>query len=141
MTLACAFEPQRVVVDRDVTVAMPERQKTEVKLKPALEKGAMRQPHRGVASRRPRVRTTSGPGLRTSRTRPIRAYRLRRTCLDHFDGFLNTSSPSAGFSLSPVTLPSRNGLPSRVILNVCGYWSAPSADQSVRSSTTRAGPI
>jgi hypothetical protein len=31
--IACAFEPQRVVVDPDVTVLMLERQKAEVKLK------------------------------------------------------------------------------------------------------------
>jgi ABC-type transport system involved in multi-copper enzyme maturation permease subunit len=44
VSIACAFEPERVVVDPDVTVLMLERQKAEVKvkLKPAAEKLAMR---------------------------------------------------------------------------------------------------
>ncbi|HXS82778.1 MAG TPA: ABC transporter permease subunit [Methylomirabilota bacterium] len=42
VTIACAFDPQRVVVDPDVTVLMLERQKAEVKLKTGAEKVAMR---------------------------------------------------------------------------------------------------
>jgi len=42
VTIACAFEPQKVVVDPDVTVLMLERQKAEVKLKTGAEKVAMR---------------------------------------------------------------------------------------------------
>ena len=42
MTIACAFEPQRVVVDPDVTVLMLERQKAVLKLKPSSEKLAVR---------------------------------------------------------------------------------------------------
>jgi hypothetical protein len=42
ITIACAFEPAKVVVDPDVTVLMLERQKAEVKLKAGSEKVAMR---------------------------------------------------------------------------------------------------
>ena len=42
VTIACAFEPQKVVVDPDVTVLMLERQKAEVKVKAAAEKVAMK---------------------------------------------------------------------------------------------------
>ena len=42
VTIACAFEPERVVVDPDVTVLMLERQKAEVKLKTGAEKLALR---------------------------------------------------------------------------------------------------
>jgi ABC-type transport system involved in multi-copper enzyme maturation permease subunit len=42
VTIACAFEPERVLVDPDVTVLMLERQKAEVKLKTGSEKVAMR---------------------------------------------------------------------------------------------------
>ncbi len=42
VTIACAFEPERVVVDPDVTVLMLERQKAEVKVKASAEKVAMR---------------------------------------------------------------------------------------------------
>ena len=42
VTIACTFEPQKVVVDPDVTVLMLERQKAEVKLKAGSEKVAMR---------------------------------------------------------------------------------------------------
>jgi hypothetical protein len=42
VTIACAFEPERVVVDPDVTVLMLERQKAEVKVKVSAEKVAMR---------------------------------------------------------------------------------------------------
>ena len=41
VTIACAFEPQRVVVDPDVTVLMLERQKAEVKLKAPSGPGAV----------------------------------------------------------------------------------------------------
>jgi len=42
VTIACAFEPERLLVDPDVTVLMLERQKAEVKLKTAAEVVAMR---------------------------------------------------------------------------------------------------
>jgi len=42
VTIACAFEPQKLVVDPDVTVLMLERQKAEVRLKAGAEKVAMR---------------------------------------------------------------------------------------------------
>jgi ABC-type transport system involved in multi-copper enzyme maturation permease subunit len=42
VTIACAFEPLKVVVDPDVTVLMLERQKAEVKLKAGSEKLASR---------------------------------------------------------------------------------------------------
>jgi hypothetical protein len=42
VTIACAFEPQRLVVDPDVTVLMLERQKAEVKLRKATGTVAMR---------------------------------------------------------------------------------------------------
>ncbi len=40
--IACAFEPERVLVDPDVTVLMLERKKAELKLKPAAESVAVR---------------------------------------------------------------------------------------------------
>jgi hypothetical protein len=40
--IVCAFEPERVLVDPDVTVLMLERNKAEWKLRPAAEKVAMR---------------------------------------------------------------------------------------------------
>jgi ABC-type Na+ efflux pump permease subunit len=42
VTIACTFEPRKLVVDPDVTVLMLERQKAEVKLKAGAEKVAMR---------------------------------------------------------------------------------------------------
>jgi hypothetical protein len=42
VTIACAFDPQKVVVDPDVTVLMLERQKAELKLKTGTEKVALR---------------------------------------------------------------------------------------------------
>jgi aminopeptidase N len=42
VTIACGFEPQRVVVDPDITVLMLERQKAEVTLKAGGERVAMR---------------------------------------------------------------------------------------------------
>jgi hypothetical protein len=42
VTVACAFEPERLVVDPDVTVLMLHREKAEVKLKPAAGVVAMR---------------------------------------------------------------------------------------------------
>jgi hypothetical protein len=42
VTIACGFEPEKVVVDPDVTVLMLERQKAEMKLKAGAEKVAMR---------------------------------------------------------------------------------------------------
>jgi len=42
VTIACTFEPEKVVVDPDVTVLMLERQKAEVKLKAGSEKLAAR---------------------------------------------------------------------------------------------------
>jgi aminopeptidase N len=42
VTIACAFEPQKLVVDPDVTVLMLDRQKAEVKLRPAAGVVAMR---------------------------------------------------------------------------------------------------
>ena len=42
ITIACTFEPERVIVDPDVTVLMLERQKAEVKLKSGGDKVAMR---------------------------------------------------------------------------------------------------
>jgi hypothetical protein len=41
-TLDCTYEPQRVVVDPDVTVLMLVRQKAEVKVKVTGEKLALR---------------------------------------------------------------------------------------------------
>src|SRR5262245_31578592 len=42
VTIACAFEPEKVLVDPDITVLMLERQKAEVKLKTGSEKIALR---------------------------------------------------------------------------------------------------
>ena len=42
VTIACAFDPQRVVIDPDVTVLMLERQKAEYKLKADDDKVALR---------------------------------------------------------------------------------------------------
>ena len=42
VTIACAFQPQRVVIDPDVTILMLERQKAEYRLKADDGKVALR---------------------------------------------------------------------------------------------------
>ena len=65
-----------------------------------------------------------GNGRRDARRRP---FRCRRSSLR---GLLEQRVRERGFSVSAVTLPSRNGLPSRSSLTACGYCSEPSAVQS-----------